>query len=318
MNHKMGNTDSATLETGMRDELENELESKYSQLYLEYAQKMTTLEGDVASCESKNTELTKDRNDKQSQLTAMTKDRDDKQSQLTAKTNELNTTKTNADDCKKNLNKLIAAHRRLRADGYYFKKLLFDNYHWSMYIVDNWDSFKQHKWYKYLWNIAIVFKNTWHVICIYCSTDTVLHPGSQQYNFKAINEGFLRAIEFDTKLTAYNIKEVITNPFLAKKVTVKFWGAYKQKPSDTGYPIDALLGHETTSSRHSNLNQTSWMWNWMQNTVAKLQSTKNDLSAFENRGRIVKTVSTTANNYNEGLKTVSMDGAYVRRPDLPL
>ena len=257
--------------------------------------------------------IIKDRDNIKKDRDNIKKDRDNKQSQLTAKTNELNDAKT----CEKNLEKLIAAHRRLRSDGSFFVRDLYDNKHWFMYIVKNWGNFRQHKWYKYLWNIAIIFKETDQVICIYCSGDTLIRPGSQNYNFFRINSGFLTALAYNNKLTAYNIKEVVTNSELAKTVEIEFWGAYKQKPADPGYPIDALLGHENTATRHGNLNQTAWMWNWMINTVQPNKATSADYDAFNRSGRIIKKITSSVSNYNAGLKTFSMNGVYSKRPALP-
>ena len=350
-----GGASAAAIAEQKQAELEAEYQAKVSKMKADYANKQTELESGLAACENNNTDLSNNLNNTNTQLNARTnelnstrsqlnartnelnntqkkltdmtkdrdnikkdrdnikKDRDNKQSQLTAKTNELNDAKT----CEKNLEKLIAAHRRLRSDGSFFVRDLYDNKHWFMYIVKNWGNFRQHKWYKYLWNIAIIFKETDQVICIYCSGDTLIRPGSQNYNFFRINSGFLTALAYNNKLTAYNIKEVVTNSELAKTVEIEFWGAYKQKPADPGYPIDALLGHENTATRHGNLNQTAWMWNWMINTVQPNKATSADYDAFNRSGRIIKKITSSVSNYNAGLKTFSMNGVYSKRPALP-
>ena len=220
--------------------------------------------------------------------------------------------------CEEENDKLIIALRRYQsATG--FVKLLFDNKDWLMYIVNDFDkNWRTHKWFKYLWNIAFTFKNTTRVIILFGSRNNGISPIRSPANFKSINKGFIAALEVDPQLTAYNMNAVITNPLLASNYKISFWGAYRQKKGDdTSYTYIRTLGHDQTgNNRHDNLNQTAWMWNWINNSVhPNMKATQADINAFSTKGRIVGTVNVTNNNRNIDKATVTkVDNFYTKRP----
>lgn len=235
----------------------------------------------------------------------------------------LNNDITTYKSCEGANDKLIIALRRYQsAPG--FVKLLFDNKDWLMYIVNDFDkNWRTHKWYKYLWNIAFTFKNTTRVIVIFGAKDNGFSPVRSPANFKSINKGFIAALEVDPQLTAYNMVAVITNPLLASKYKISFWGGHRQKPGDdASYTYQKTLGHDQTGTeRHKNLNQTAWMWNWM-NTVAydpkkypNMKALPENVTAFTNAKRIVGTVNVTNNNRDVTKANVTkVEGWYTKRP----
>lgn len=226
------------------------------------------------------------------------------------------------DTCEKANDKLIIALRRYQsADN--FVKLLFDNKDWLMYIVNDFDNnWKKHKWFKYLWNIAFTFKNTTKVIVLFGAQNNGISPVRSPANFKSINKGFIAALEVDPQLTAYNMVAVITNPLLASKYNISFWGAHRQKKGDdASYTYQKTLGHDQANEkRHENLNQTAWMWNWINTTVydpkkyPKVKATPENVTEFTKKNRIVGTVNVTNNNRNSDPNVTKVEGWYAKRP----
>jgi prefoldin subunit 5 len=218
--------------------------------------------------------------------------------------------------------KLIIALRRYQsATG--FVKMLFDNKDWLMYIVDDFDkNWRNHKWFKYIWNIAFTFKNTSRVIILFGSRNNGISPVRSPANFKSINKGFITALAIDPQMTAYNMNTVITNPLLASTYDISFWGAHRQKKGDdTSYTYVKTLQHDQTGNeRHKNLNQTTWMWNWM-NTVAydpkkypNVKATEKDISQFTDKGRIVTQFVFKYTKPDSEQAVAKVEGMYTKRP----
>ena len=293
----MGNEQSGGNQTGSQyktvAEAEQAYQNKYATYKAEMSAKLTKAEVDIQKANEKISEQEKVIEDS---------------------VNELN-------ECKSDHEFMMIARRKFQGDSN-FRKLLWDNTDWTVYIVNDFNGYwKTHKWYKYLWNIAFTYKNTTNAICIYCGAGGRLGPGpsSSYHNYMFINECLINAILYDSNMTAYNMDEVIINPFIAKKVSIEFWAAYKQKVSDTGEnsTLPDIIHHELTKKRKDSCDQVTWMWNWLRNTVYNHKGTDADLQQFESNGRIVKKINYTSENNDESAKHFSMKDTYKEREPLP-
>lgn len=225
--------------------------------------------------------------------------------------------------CEEKDDKLMIALRRYQsATG--FVKVLFDNKDWLMYIVKDFDkNWKTHKWFKYLWNIAFTFKNTTNTIVIFGSRNNGISPVRSPANFKSINKGFIDALAVDPQLTGYNMDNIITNPLLASTYKISFWGAHRQKPGDdASYTyVKTLQNDQSGDKRHGNLNQTAWMWNWINTTVydpknyPKVKATPENITEFDKKGRIVRNFAFNNTNRNADPDELKVNGnLYAKRP----
>ena len=345
----MGNS-SSSADNGENEQAitQEDLDEKNNQIS-ELMQQIEELEEELEEMEENN-----DTSELEEKIEELTAELDAKKKEIMGLNDSLNTTKTNYDKANADLKKandtvaarnktigtlnndittykscegandklIIALRRYQSAPG--FVKLLFDNTDWLMYIVNDFDkNWRTHKWYKYLWNIAFTFKNTTKVIIIFGAHDNGFSPVRAPANFKSINKGFIAALEVDPQLTAYNMVAVITNPLLASKYKISFWGGYRQKPGDAAsYTYQKTLDHDQTGTeRHKSLNQTAWMWNWM-NTVAydpkkypNMKALPENVTAFTNAKRIVGTVNVTNNNRDVTKANVTkVEGWYTKRP----
>lgn len=175
------------------------------------------------------------------------------------------------DACNVSKTAAASAFRNLRAGYGPIKKMLWEhrNY-WYMYIVENFnDKWKNDNIGKYLWNIAIHFKNN-SAICIFSTQAGTLTPKDQHNNFYAMNWALVEAIKYSgTDYRSHNINKVFFNGVTAKKYTIKFWqGGHLQWETDADRSVAAH--HENGGDdRHPNMNQTGQMWKWMDLTVNK-------------------------------------------------
>ena len=250
----------------------------------------------------------------QSQISQLEVDNDN----LNSKISQLNDDIDSHKQCEeKNDALIIALNRYQSATG--FVKTLFNNGNWLMYVVNDFDkNWKDNKYYKYIWNIAFIFKNTTKAIIIYGARNSTASPVSSPAIFKSINKGFIDALAVDSQLTAYNMEKVITNPLLALKYKISFWGAYKQKTGDVGDGyVKVLENDQGGDKRNDSLNQTAWMWNWINTSVynpndPKVKANANDVTAFKDR--IVGTVTADETKHNATPKQSKVDTYYNKRP----
>ena len=280
---------------------------------------ITKLKGDITTRDKEITKLKGDITTRDKDITKLKGDITTRDNTIKQQNTEISTWKS----CEDANDKIINALRKYQtAPG--FVKVIFDNKDWMMYIVNDFDkNWRTNKWFKYIWNVAITFKNTTRSIILFLSHNGGISPIGSPANFKAINKGFIDALAVDPQLTAYNMNTIITNPLLASKYYIRFWGAYRQKKGDdTSYTYTKTLNHDQTGDkRHDNLNQTTWMWNWM-NTVVydpkkypNVKATEQDVKNFANKGRIVGTVNVTNNDRDVNKANVTKaDGFYVKRP----
>lgn len=286
----MGNSSSSANNGENEKALMRKLEAKNAELEAKIAE----LNNKSAELNAKQKEIeNRDRTiaDKDKQITEDSKKLTDKDKTI----NDLNKEVNNYKQCDEKEDKLMIALRRYQsAPG--FIKMLFDNKDWLMYIVNDFDkNWKTHKWFKYIWNIAFKFKNTTNSIVIFGAHNNGISPVRSPANFKRINKGFIDALAVDPQLTAYNMDTIITNPLLASKYTMSFWGGHRQKPGDDdSYSYVRTLQHDQTGDkRHANLNQTAWMWNWVNTTVydpknyPKVKATPENVREFTEKGRII-------------------------------
>ena len=285
----------------------------------------TAAESTVAGKDDTIKQLTDELAEKKNELANLESDLSSASSTISARDNTI--TKLNNDiatykSCEDINDKLIIALRKYQS-GTGFVKLLFDNKDWLMYIVDDFDkNWKNHKWFKYLWNIAFTFKNTSRVIIIFGARNNAISPVRSPANFKGINKCFIDALAVDSQLTANNMDTVITNPLLASKYNISFWGAYRQRKGDSGdYTYIRTLEHDQIGkTRHGNRNQTAWMWNWINTTVydpkkyPSVKATDAEIKAFNDKGRIVGRVSVNNTNRNSSPNVTNVYGFYAQRP----
>lgn len=272
------------------------------------------LEAKKAELEKKIVELEK----KKAEVNAKQAEIAEKDKTITGLNNDILTYKS----CEEKDDKLMIALRRYQnAPG--FVKVLFDNKDWLMYIVKDFDkNWKTHKWFKYLWNIAFIFRNTSNAIILFGARNNGISPIRSPANFKSINKGFINALAIDPQLTAYNMYYITTNPLLASDYKISFWGAYRQKPGDSDeYTYSRTLSHDQTGDkRHDNRNQTAWMWNWINNTVydptkyPNVKASKEDIDEFAKKGRIVGNFAFKHTKPNSEPDRLEITGMYVKRP----
>ena len=107
-----------------------------------------------------------------------------------------------------------SAFRNLHEGYGPIKKMLWKNgNNWYMYIVENFnDKWKNDPVGKYLWNIAIHFKNN-SAICIFSTQAGILTPTDQYNNFYAMNWAFVEAIKYISKTDyrSHNINKVFSD-----------------------------------------------------------------------------------------------------------
>ena len=325
----MGGVSSAQrqqIEAEYKDEILAELQAEYNTQKLAMEADKAAVEADLVRCE---TNRTADQEQCAADKTAMQNQCNDEKTRMqnefndekTRMQNEFNAEKEQmrqqAAECAKQLQKSFAARMHLGSDPSVFVKQLWNKGTWSIYIAKDFNKLKNHEWYKYLWSVALLFKNTNNFIVIYCSEKGTISPTSQPETYFWINEKLFQAQAEDANLTAYNLKEVVANPLLAQDYSISFWGAYKQKSGDSGYEIPALLNHETTGERHGNRNQTGWMWRWMHDTVEPGRAPADELNAFKRSGRVVGEANFSGLTPGQTLQSVDASKFYVKRPALP-